>query len=140
MPDPSRVSARDMRISWSLALLAVLFISGGAVHFLIPRLYEAIVPAWLPDAPLLVRLTGVAEILGGVGLLIPPTRPAAAWGLILLLVAIFPANVEMLRLAHAANASSLWQAALWLRLPLQAVLIWWIRRASAQASALGGAA
>ncbi len=74
----------------------------------------------------MVQLSGAAELLGGISLLIPVIRTFAGWGLILLLVAVFPANIEMLRQAHAAGASWIWQAALWLRLPLQGVLIWWI--------------
>jgi uncharacterized membrane protein len=120
----------NMRTWWSICLLGILFLLAGAAHFVVPRAYEEMVPAWLPKAPLLVRLSGIAELLGGVGLLIPVTRAAACGGLILLLFAVFPANVEMLRLAHAAGASRLWQAALLFRLPLQAVLIWWIWRAA----------
>ena len=132
--NPTFVIARNMRISSSLAVLAMLFIGAGALHFISPRPYEEIVPTWLANAPLLVRLSGVAELLGGVGLLIPVMRCAAGWGLILLLVAVFPANLEMLRLAHSANASGLWQAGLWLRLPLQAALIWWVWRVASRGS------
>ena len=72
-------------------------------------------------------------MLGGIGLLIPVTRTAASWSLIVLLVAIFPANVEMLRQAYAAGeASSLWRIALWMRLLLQGVLIWWVYRAGSR--------
>jgi uncharacterized membrane protein len=91
-----------------------------------PGKYEGIIPFWIPDHPFIVTLSGVCEISGGIGLLIPLTRSAAAWSLIALLIAIFPANVEMLRQAYDAGAWWIWQAALWLRLPLQGVLIWWI--------------
>ncbi len=100
------------------------------MHFILPRSYEGMVPAWLPNAPLLVRLSGVAEIVGGLGLLLPVTRPAAGWGLILLLAAVFPSNVEMLRLAQATDASRWWEVALLLRLPLQGALMWWLWRTS----------
>jgi uncharacterized membrane protein len=56
------------------------------------------------------------------------SRRAAGIGLVLLLIAVFPANVEMLRQARASHAAGLWQAALWMRLPLQPLLIWWIWR------------
>ena len=116
-----------MRISWSIALLSILFVGAGALHFIIPRPYEQIVPGWLPNAPLVVRVSGIAEILGGLGLLVPSLRIAAGWGLILLLVAVLPANVQMLKLAmHAAETSRLWLVALWVRLPLQAAMIWWV--------------
>jgi uncharacterized membrane protein len=113
--------------SWSIILLAALFVVGGILHFVLPRRYEAIVPFWIPEHALMVQLSGAVEVLGGIGLLIPVTRTAAGWSLIALLVAIFPANVEMLRQAYgAAESSSLWRIALWIRLPLQGVLIWWI--------------
>ena len=122
----------NFRMTWSIALLALLFVGAGVLHFVMPRPYERIVPQWLPNAALLVKLSGVAEILGGLGLLIPVTRQAAGWGLILLLISVFPANVEMLRLARAGHATRLWQAGLWLRLPLQALMIWWVWRSAAR--------
>ena len=73
---------------------------------------------------MLVLVSGVFEMLGAVGVLIPFTREAAGWGLIALLVAVFPANIQML-MANTST-SRLWQAALVARLPLQAVLIYWV--------------
>jgi uncharacterized membrane protein len=117
--------------SWPIILLATLFVAAGILHFVLPQRYEAIVPFWIPEHPLMVQLSGAAEVLGGIGLLIPVTRTAAGWSLIALLVAIFPANVEMLRQADAAaESSSLWRIALWMRLPLQGVLILWIGSAT----------
>ncbi len=116
------------RVSLSTAILAAVFIIAGAMHFVIPASYERIVPEWLPNAALLVQVSGVAEILGGIGLLVPGMQRYAGIGLIALLVAVFPANVEMLRLARADDASFLAEAALWLRLPLQPLLIWWVWR------------
>jgi uncharacterized membrane protein len=81
----------------------------------------------LPRPDLLVAISGVAELLGAMGLLLPRTRRAAGWGLILLLIAVFPANIRMLQDARASNASAVWQAMLWARLPLQALLIWLVR-------------
>lgn len=118
------------RTSWSTILLAAFFVFAGAMHFVIPRSYERIVPGWLPNATLLVQVSGVAEILGGIGVLIPSLVRYAGIGLIVLLVAVFPANVEMLRLARDAGAPFFAQAALWLRLPLQPLLIWWVWRAT----------
>jgi uncharacterized membrane protein len=114
------------RPSWSIVLLAVFFIAAGILHFVMPGKYEGMIPFWIPDHPFIVKLTGVSENVGGIGLLIPRTRIAAGWGLIILLIAIFPANVEMLRQAYTMESSSLWRTALWMRLPLQGVLIWWI--------------
>ena len=116
----------------SLLVTAVLFVVAGVLHFVIPRTYVAIMPswlpAWLPSPLMLVYLSGVFEALGGIGLLLSATRVTAAIGLIVLLAAVFPANVEMLRLAQARGASALFIAACWIRLPLQPLLRWWVWR------------
>ncbi len=116
----------------SLLVTAALFVVAGVLHFVIPRTYVGIMPSWLPvwlPSPLmLVYLSGVLEAVGGVGLLLPATRLAAAIGLIVLLAAVVPANVEMLRLAQARGASAPFVAALWIRLPLQPLLMWWVWR------------
>ena len=112
--------------------LSLLFAVAGVAHFVVPRVFESIVPAWVPNARLAVQLSGVAELLGAVGLLVTPLRTAAAWGLIALLVAVFPANVQMLLNARAASASAAYVAILWVRLPLQLLLIWWVWRAVAR--------
>ena len=117
-------------MTWSRALLAVFFMGAGVLHFVIPQYYERIVPQWLPNASLLVAVSGVAELLGGIGVVFARTRRGAGWGLIALLIAVFPANVQMLRLAMAAHAGVASQAALWIRLPVQGLLIWWVWRAA----------
>ena len=117
-------------MTWSRALLAVFFMGAGVLHFVIPQYYERIVPPWLPNAPLLVAVSGVAELVGGIGVVFARTRRGAGWGLIALLIAVFPANVQMLRLAMAAHAGVASQAALWIRLPVQGLLIWWVWRAA----------
>lgn len=111
-------------------LLAAIFVFAGVMHFIIPASYVGIMPPWLPWHRGLVYLSGVLQIAGGVGLLIPRTRRAAGMGLVLLLVAVWPANVQMLLNARAADKAVWYQALLWLRLPLQLVLIWWVWRAS----------
>jgi uncharacterized membrane protein len=121
-------------ITWSRALLAALFCFGGVMHFVAPAPYIAIVPPALPSAPLLVAISGVFEILGGLGVLLPQTRRLAGWGLIALLIAVFPANVHMLKLAYVNDASALWKAALWFRLPLQPLMLWWAWRVAARAA------
>ncbi|MBA3444281.1 MAG: DoxX family membrane protein [Gemmatimonadales bacterium] len=102
-----------------------LFICTGTLHFVAPAYLITIVPSYLPAPGVLVALSGVAEIAGGVGVMIPRTQRVAAIGLVLLLVAVFPANVEMLRLARGRGGPAWVEAVLWLRLPLQALLIWW---------------
>ena len=117
----------------SLLVTAIVFVIAGLLHFVMPRFYLAIMPRWLPSPLVLVYLSGVFDVLGGAGLLLPTVRTAAAVGLILLLVAVFPANVEMLRSAQARGASTLFIVACWLRLPLQALLMWWVWRVSQSA-------
>ncbi|NYF77838.1 DoxX family protein [Granulicella arctica] len=106
-------------------LLAILFIVAGALHFVAPQLYLKIMPPYLPWHLALIYISGAAEICGGVGLLAPMTRHAAAWGLVALLIAVMPANVYMAT-AHVSVPGVMGQSwAQWLRLPLQIPLIYW---------------
>ncbi len=107
---------------------ALLFFTAGVLHFVMPGFFDRIVPPWVPNARLATYVSGVFEILGAIGLLIPATRVAAAWGLIALLVAVLPANIHMLNQARAAQASVGFIAGLWVRLPLQPLLMWWVWR------------
>jgi len=111
-----------------LIFLAALFVFAGVMHFVIPAAYVAITPAWVRWRFQAVYLSGIVEIAGGIGLLVPSLRKAAAIGLIALLVAVFPANVQMLSTAVTTDAPGLYQAILFLRLPLQPLLIAWIYR------------
>lgn len=114
-------------------LLAAVFIGAGVLHFLRPRAFLAIVPPRLPARLAAVYLSGVAEIAGGIGVLLPhPWRMWAGWGLLALLVAVFPANVHhavaRVRIPGLPTPAP-WL--LWARLPLQAVLmawVWWVTR------------
>ena len=116
------------RRGYGVWAVAALFLVTGVLHFVIPRSYEAIVPPFLPARRFLVYLSGACELAGGAGVLVPRTRRAAAVGLVALLAAVFPANVQMLANAVAAGGPQ-WQVALlWLRLPLQFVLMWFIWR------------
>jgi uncharacterized membrane protein len=107
----------------SRALLGLTFIATGILHFAKPRMYQAIMPRYLPAHRELVYASGVAEIAGGVGVLHRRTSRAAGWWLIATLIAIFPANVEMA--VHAERFRHFPRALLWLRLPVQGVLIAW---------------
>lgn len=107
---------------------ALLFLVAGVLHFVMPVFFDRIVPPWVPDARLATTVSGVLEIVGAIGLLIPATRTAAGWGLLALLVAVFPANLYMLDQARSADASIAYLAALWLRLPVQPLLMWWVWR------------
>ena len=105
--------------------LSAGMIYAGVAHFRHPEPFIGIVPGWLPAHKALVLVSGFFEILGGVGLLVPRTRRAAAWGLIALFVAVFPANVNMALHDVPISGQHFPAWALWLRLPLQAVLILW---------------
>ena len=104
-------------------LAAILFISAGTYHFVRPELYRQIIPPGFPAPELLVAVSGVAEIAGGLGLLLRPWRRAAGWGLIALLIAVFPANLYM---AQHPGQFHLAPWLLWARLPFQAVFIAWV--------------
>lgn len=104
-------------------LFGLLFIGAGANHFLNPDFYIRMMPAYLPWHAPLVAISGVAEIVLGAMLLVPRFQVMAAWGLIALLVAVFPANVNMTM--HPALYPAISQTALWIRLPIQALLIAW---------------
>jgi uncharacterized membrane protein len=106
-------------------VLALFMVAAGVNHFVSTDAYVAMVPAALPAHLLLVQISGVAEIAGGLGLLIPATRRLAAWGLIALFVAVFPANINMAvnHLPLGGQVLPAW--ALWARLPLQLVLVGW---------------
>ena len=102
-------------------LLSLLVITTGILHFVAPDKLVKIVPDWLPAPRTLVYVSGVCEIAGGVGLLIERTRTLAAWGLVALFAAVFPANVNMA--VHKIYTDNPW--ILWGRLPFQAVLVAW---------------
>lgn len=116
-------------------IVAVVFVIAGVLHFVIPRFYLAMMPPWLPEHLFLVQLSGAAEIALGLGVLVDRTRVMAGWGLIALLVAVFPANVQMLLNALDAHASAVWLTALVLRLPLQWVIGRWVYRVAVQVRA-----
>jgi uncharacterized membrane protein len=104
--------------------LGLAFFGAGVNHFLMPRAYEAIVPPSLKSRKReVVALSGVAEILGGLGVLLPWTRRPAGLGLIALLAAVFPANLYMARSPQEFRRIPRW--ALYARLPLQPLMMWW---------------
>jgi uncharacterized membrane protein len=115
-----------------LWVMGIFYVFAGIMHFANTAFYLRIMPAYLPWHLALVYLSGVIEIGLGVLVLIPAVRPLAAWGIVALLIAVFPANLHMalhnIPLQPGTPPSPL---ALWLRLPLQGVLIawaWWYTR------------
>jgi uncharacterized membrane protein len=111
-------------------LLVLLFATSGVLHFIFLDAYASTVPAWLPAHTTLVAISGVAELLGAFGVLYLPLRKFAGIGLLLLCVAVWPANLQMLLDAHRHGAARGWQILLALRLPLQIPLMFWIWHAT----------
>ena len=102
-------------------IMGVVYILAGVNHFIKEGFYEKMLAGFLPFPEALVYISGVAEILCGVGLMVPSTRRMAAWATVLLLVAIFPANINMALHREKWDYSALM---LYLRLPIQFLLIW----------------
>ena len=118
-------------------VMGCVYMGAGVLHFVATDAYLRLVPSYLPAHRTLVLVSGAAEFAGGLGLLVPQTRAAqpgraAAWGLVALLIAVFPANVTMIAEHGRFPAIPLWVA--WLRLPLQLPLIWWARRYTRRAA------
>jgi uncharacterized membrane protein len=107
-----------------LVAMAIFYVVSGVLHFVKMDYYLTLMPPQLPWHRGLVILSGIAEIVLGIAVLVPATRVWAAWGLVALLVAVFPANIYG-AVAHVPNSGG------YARLPLQAVFIawaWWYTR------------
>lgn len=122
--DPLALPQGPLR-SASLLLVALAFVGAGVNHFVRPDIYLAIMPPYLPAHGFLVALSGGIEVAGGIAVLVPRLREKAGWMLVLLLVAVFPANVHMA--LHPTSFAELPAWVLWARLPVQVVLIGWVR-------------
>lgn len=105
-------------------LLGLFFIAAGLNHFLNPEVYAGMIPPYLFYPEVLNLVSGTAEVFGGVGILMPGRRRLAGWGLVALLVAIFPANLHLALNGWEAYDIPRW--VLWARLPLQGVFIAWV--------------
>ena len=114
---------RGLARTLALLALSAFFVLGGVNHFLNPDFYVAMMPPYLPAHVALVWVSGVFEMLGGIGVLVPTARARAGWGLVLLLVAVFPANLHMA--LNPELFSDLSSAALYARLPFQVLFIAW---------------
>jgi len=115
-----------------LWIMSVFYVFAGVMHFVNPGFYMPMMPPYLPWHLELVYLSGVAEIVLGLAVLVPAWRRLAAWGIILLLIAIFPANLHIALYNVPIGGASEGAGALnWVRLPFQLVLIvwaWWYTR------------
>jgi uncharacterized membrane protein len=108
--------------------LGGFFLVAGLLHFLKPKPYVSIVPDALPRKREIVFASGVAEMAGGAGVLVPAARRLAGWWLIATLLAIFPANINMA--VNAGRYRAVPEPLLWARLPVQGMLIAWVWRAT----------
>jgi len=115
-----------------LVVMAVFYFAAGINHFVNPDLYMPMMPSYLPWHRALIYVSGATEVGFGLAVLMPSLRNAAAWGLILMLIAIFPANLHIalhdVPLFGRTEGYGIWN---WVRLPFQAVLIawaWWYTR------------
>ncbi len=104
-------------------LFGLMFILAGANHFIKPEFYLPMMPPYIPAHELMVILSGIAEMILGLLLLVPKVSRLAAWGLVALLIAVFPANLHMA--LHSEQFPDIPQMGLWIRLPIQGVMIWW---------------
>lgn len=119
-----------------LYLMGPIYVGAGLLHFVYPHAYAQIIPPFLPQPLALVYLSGVAEVALGVGVLLPRTRRIAAWGLVALLLAIFPANIYMATSDVVIQGGPDWlgdpsDVVRWGRLPFQVVFVlwaWWYTR------------
>jgi uncharacterized membrane protein len=107
-------------------LAGPFFVCAGAMHFVIPRAYRRIVPPYVPAPEAVVAVSGVAEIVGGAGLMVSGRRRLAGWWLIATLLAVFPANVHMALHPDEFPQVPGGAASLWARLPFQGVFIAWV--------------
>jgi uncharacterized membrane protein len=106
----------------SLLLMASFYIFAGFSHFRIPKFFLSITPKWVPVPEKVNFLIGAFEIIMGIALLFSVSRSYAAWGIIILLIAVFPANVYHLQKSIEKKKGILLTT---IRLPLQFVLIYW---------------
>lgn len=109
-----------------LYLMAAFYVVAGLLHFIRADAYLPMMPPYLPWHGPLILLSGLAEVGLGIAILIPAVRPLAAWGIILLLIAVFPANIHIalnnVPLFGNPEGAGIWN---WVRLPLQGVLALW---------------
>jgi len=112
-----------MTFPWHLYLMAFLYIVAGINHFRNPKMYIKIIPPYFSNPKLLNTFSGAAEIILGTLLVIPFSTTFAAWGIIALLIAVFPANLYMYQNKKASFSLPKW--ILFVRLPLQIILVLW---------------
>lgn len=110
--------------SVSILVIAAFFFIGGVAHFVFTDVFVRIMPKYLGYQKELVLISGLFELLGAIGILFPSTRLLAGYGLIVLIIAVFPANINMA--IHPQDYKSIPELLLWLRLPLQFFFVWFV--------------
>jgi uncharacterized membrane protein len=105
-------------------ILGIIMVAAGMFHFVRPQLYIRIMPPYFPAHSTLVLLSGIAEMVLGFMLLNPETQQLAAWGIIIMLLLFLTVHIHMLRNEEASMKLPKW--VLWLRIPLQFLLIYWV--------------
>jgi len=108
---------------WHFYLMAVMYIFAGVIHFIKPKMYMRVMPSYLPNHKLLVYLSGIAEIILGLGLFIPKLKAISIWGIIAMLAVFLLVHFYMLSSEKAAAGIPKW--VLILRIPLQFGLMYW---------------
>jgi uncharacterized membrane protein len=114
--------------TFSRFALTLFFIAAGTAHLIMPSPYLAIMPPHVPWPAAMVVISGAAEIMGGLGVCFRPTRVAAGWCLIALLIAVFPANIHAISTGMVVGEHSIPAWMLWARLPFQLLFIAWVYR------------
>ena len=109
--------------SWDYILMASIYILAGLAHWVYPKVYLPIIPAWIPYKPAIVWVSGLIEIVLGTALFYPPISQAALYGLMGMLVLFLPVHTYMLANAQRYRKIPYWL--LWARIPIQGLLIYW---------------
>jgi uncharacterized membrane protein len=107
-------------------LAGPFFVFAGVMHFVIPKTYRKIMPPYVPAPEAMVYASGVAEIVGGAGLILDRSRRMAGWWLIATMVAVFPANLHMALNPDQYPEVPGGAVGLWARLPFQGVFVAWV--------------
>lgn len=110
-------------LPWHQYLIGILFVLAGANHFRTPKIYERVIPPYIPAHKTIVMISGIVEMVLGFMIMNRDTQSQAAWGLIILLVLFIPIHIYMLQNETASMKLPRW--ALWLRIPLQFALMYW---------------
>lgn len=112
-----------MTFPWHLYLMAAVYIFAGIMHFIKPKAYLRIMPRYIPQSKLMVSLSGIAEILLGIGLCVPALKNLSIYGIIAMLIVFLLVHIYMLSGEKASAGIPKW--ILILRLPLQFGLMYW---------------